>query len=250
MKKTTFTITMLAMLSLGALQGQNTFSLRFGGVMPTSNYADVMADYSNNVLRYGLADNSKKGGAGMGLTAGAQARFGVKNIKGLGVILSGDVFFNSTNTDVVDYFEEYIDANESSTYEISITTPKYLHIPILAGLNYTYDLKNNISLYGEGSIGANVRILTAFETYQATATQEQISTLEYNIATNFAFKVGAGVIFNKKYSLGIDYYNHGTAKATGDRTTDINGVTQSGTQKFKGGKITGTNVALRFGINF
>ncbi|MBQ8704390.1 MAG: hypothetical protein IJ524_08470 [Bacteroidales bacterium] len=250
MKKATFTIAMLTLLSCGALQAQNTISLRFGGIMPTSDYADVMADYSNDVLRYGLVDNAKKGGAGMGLTAGVQARFGVKSVSGLGIIVSGDVFFNSTNSDVSDYFEDFVDDNESSTREISVTTPVYFQIPLLVGLNYTYDLKDNIAIYGEGGIGANVRILTDFELYQATATQEQINTLGYDIATTFAFKVGAGVVFGKKYSLGIDFYNHGTAKATGEETREVNGVTQSGTQNFKGGKITGTNVALRFGINF
>lgn len=250
MKKVLVSVLTLALASIGAVQAQNSFSLRFGLAMPTSNYADAMADYSNDVLRYGLQDNSKKGGAGIGFSAGMQVNLGVKSVKGLGVILSGDVFYNSTNSDVVDFFEEFVDDNEGTNYEISFLTPKYIHIPLMAGLSYTFDLKDNVAIFGEGALGANVRIITELEEYQATTTQERIDTWYYNAATSFAYRVGAGVVFNKKYSLGVDFYNHGTAKAEGEKVTEQNGVTQNGTLKFKGGKITGTNVAIRFGIKF
>lgn len=250
MKKVFMTVLMLALAGIGALQAQNTFSLRFGGALPTSDYADAMADYSNNVLRYGLRDNSKKGGAGKGLTAGLQGNFDIKSVKGLGIIASVDVFFNSTNTDVTDYYEEYVDDNETNNYEIEFSIPKYFHIPVLVGLNYTYDLNENIAFFGEGAIGANARLITDWEKYTATTTQENINTYDYEMATTFAFRIGAGMVINKKYTIDISMYNHGTAKAVAEGTTEINGVTQSGTQRFKGGKITGTNVALRFGINF
>lgn len=250
MKKIFMTVMMFALAGIGAVEAQNNFSLHLGVALPTSDYADATADYSNGVLRYGLMDNTKKGGAGTGFTAGMQYKIGINSVKGLGVIVSADVFFNSVNSDVRDFFDEWIDDNESSNYEVDFTLPYYLHIPVMVGLNYTYDIKDNIALFGEGALGANVRILTGLEYYQATATQEMIQTVSYDVATSFAFRIGCGLCLNKKYTIGINYYNHGTAKVTGEWTSEINGVTQPGHNKLKGGKIAANNVAIRFGINF
>ena len=98
MKKIVLTMMMLAAAGIGALQAQNNFSLRLGVALPTGDYADATADYANDVLRYGLIDNTKKGGAGKGITAGMQYKIGINSVKGLGVVLSADVFFNSVNT--------------------------------------------------------------------------------------------------------------------------------------------------------
>lgn len=250
MKKIVLTMMMLAAAGIGALQAQNNFSLRLGVALPTGDYADATADYANDVLRYGLIDNTKKGGAGKGITAGMQYKIGINSVKGLGVVLSADVFFNSVNTDVRDYFEEEIDEEESSTYKLDYTLPKYIHIPAMIGLNYTYDLNESIALFGEGALGANVRMLTKFEIYEATSTQERIDEANYNIATAFAFRLGGGIMLNKHYTIGIDYYNHGTSKVVGEMTSEVNGVSQAGSTKLKGGKIAATNIAIRLGINF
>lgn len=241
---------LLAAAGIGALQAQNNFSLRFGVALPTGNYADATADYYNEVLRYGLVDNTKKGGAGKGFTAGMQYKIGIDNVKGLGVVLSSDIFYNSVNSDVRDYFDEEINEEESSDHEIDYKLPKYIHIPIMVGLNYTYDLNESMALFGEGALGANLRMLTKFECYEATKTHESISDLKYKVATTFAFRLGVGITLNKRYTIGIDYYNHGSSKVAGEWTYEEDGVQEPGGEKMKGGNIAATNIAIRFGIKF
>lgn len=250
MKKIVITVMVLAMASMGALQAQNTFSLRAGLALPMGNYASATADYTNNVLRYGLLDQTKKGGAGMGFCAGMQEKFGFSGVKGFGIIVSADFFYNSTNTDVSDFYEEYVSANETSTKEYSFTLPKYIHVPIMAGVNYTYDINDKIGVFGEGALGVNLRFITGYEAYAATTTTENIGRISYKTATTFAYRFGCGIIFAKRFTLGLSYIDHGSSKVKGEATSETNGVTNPGTTNLKGGKIAATNLAIRFGLNF
>lgn len=250
MKRTLLTMAVLAMTCTGALQAQNTFSLRAGVALPMNNYADATADYTNGVLRYGLLDKTKKGGAGTGFTVGAQGKFGIKSVKGLGITVSADFFFNSTNTDVVDYHEEDIDTRESSTFEVSYKLPKYMHIPLLVGIDYTYDLNEHIGFYGEGALGMNMRLITAYEEYNATPTTEAINTITYKTAAAFAYRFGAGIVINKRYNLGIAYYGLGSSKVEGETSSEVNGQNSPSTTKLKGGTIAANNFTVRLGITF
>lgn len=250
MKKTVLTMAVLAMTCTGALQAQNTFSLRAGVALPTGNYADATADYTNGVLRYGLLDKTKKGGASTGFTVGAQGKFGIKSVKGLGITVSADFFFNSTNADVRDYFDEDIDTRETSTFELSYKLPKYIHIPIMAGIDYTYDLNEHIGFYGEGALGVNVRIISKFEQYSATPTTETLNTATYKTAAAFAYRFGAGIVINKRYNLGIAYYGLGSSKVEGETSSEVNGQNSPSTTKLKGGTIAANNFTVRLGITF
>jgi len=250
MKKALLTIAVLALLGMGAAQAQTHFSFRFGGNFPDGKFADATGDYANNNLNWGLVDNSKKGGAGIGIVAGLQMKYDISSVKGLGVIVSVDGMFNSLNSEVTDYFDDYIDDNETSTREISITLPKYFNLPLMAGLNYTYDVKENLGIFAEAAMGANIRVITDMENTITQANTERITTQAFNSATTFAYRLGAGIVLNDKYTLGIDYYNLGMAKADGVTYTEVNGTESNNTPKFKAGKIKPTNITLRFGINF
>ncbi len=250
MKKTVLTMAVLAMTCIGALQAQNSFSLRAGVALPMGSYADATADYTNNVLRYGLMDKTKKGGAATGFVIGAQGKFGIKSVKGLGIIASADFIYNSTSSAVTDFFKEDVDARETSTFEVSYKLPKYMHIPVLIGLNYTYDLNESLGFYGEGAMGVNTRVITRFEQYTATPTTETLTTSRYKAAASFAYRFGAGIVINKRFTIGVDYYGLGSAKVEGEGTSEVNGQSSSTTTKVKGGIIAANNFTVRLGINF
>ena len=253
MKKTTILVALVALLGMGASQAQSHFSLRFGGLFPSGKYADASGDYSSgNGLNWGLDDNSKKGGAGIGATVGAQFRYDIASVKGLGVLLSVDGMYNSLNSDVRDYYADMVDDLDNNVTEFSVTLPCYINIPIMAGIGYTLDATPNLGVFAEAALGANIRIITneVQTSYTPSTNYERIGTYTYETATTFAFRLGAGVLINKKFSIGVDYYGLGMAKAQGTTITEINGQEQSNAPKFKAGKITPTNIALRFGINF
>lgn len=255
MKKFVMTVMMLAMAGICALQAQTSFSLHAGLASPLGSYADATANYdannaSNDVLRFGLLDQTKKGGAGIGFNVGAQMNFGITSVKGLSIIVGADFFFNSINSDISDYVDEYISDVETSTHEYSITLPKYMHVPILVGANYTYDITDKIGIYGEGALGANMRFITNFELYDATVTTENINRIKYDMATTFAFRFGAGIVLSKRFTIGIGYVNHGSAKVKGTQTSEKNGVSNGSSQKFKGGNISAANLTVNVGIKF
>lgn len=253
MKKTLLAMVMLSMLGMGAVEAQGHFSLRLGGNFPTGKFADASGDFSSgNPINWGLQDNSKKGGAGIGVIVGGQFKYDIASVKGLGVLVSVDGMYNSLNSDVTDYYDDMVDALDNSTTEFSVTLPTYFNIPIMAGLGYTLKATNNISVFAEAALGANIRIITNYveTSYTSMTNYEVIATSEYNTATTFAYRLGAGIMLNEKYSISVDYYSLGMAKAEGTAYTEINGKEQSNAPKFKAGKITPANVAIRFGINF
>lgn len=253
MKKTLFVIAVFALLGAGAAQAQPHFSLRFGGNFPYGKFAEASGDYSaGNPINWGLMDNSKKGGAGLGAIVGGQLKYDIKNVNGLGIIASVDGMFNSLGSDVTDYYDDMIDDLDGATNEFSVSLPMYINIPVMAGLNYSFAASGNLGLFVEAALGANIRIITdaVQTTYTPSTNYERIVTREYNRATTTAYRVGAGVTINKKYSLGVDYWSLGMAKAEGMTVTEVNGSEQSNAPKFKAGKIKPTNITLRFGINF
>lgn len=247
--KSIFLAVALLALSFGSARAQH-FSFRLGGSFPMGTFADAKADYSAGNLQWGLQGTNNKGGAGIGFLAGLQMKFNINSIKGLGVIVSADGIFNSLNGDITEYYDDEIDATETSTLDITVKLPKYINIPIMAGLNYTHGINANMGVFVEAALGANVRIITDYVRIRETTTTEIIRTDAYDVATTFAFRVGAGVEFNSKYTLGVDYFSLGTAKATGVTHSETNGVESSTTPKFKYGKITPSILTLRFGINF
>lgn len=252
MKKATLAIAMLTLLSFGAAQAQTHFSLRLGGAFPMGKFADASANYSTGNLNWGLFDNSKKGGAGIGVTLGGNFKYDIASVKGLGVVASLDLMYNTLNSDIEDYFEEQVDATESNTREYSVTTPKYINIPVMVGLGYTYEATPALGLFAEVAIGANIRMITKAEEndYFTTTQYEKITTREYNTAATFAWRIGGGLMLNSKYTIGVDYYSLGMAKAEGTTYTEINGVEGTNPPNFKAGKITPTILTLRLGINF
>lgn len=252
MKKHTLALAMLTLMSFGAAQAQTHFSLRLGGAFPTGKFADASANYNNENLNWGLSDNSKKGGAGIGFTVGGQLKFDISSIKGMGVIASADFMYNILCSDINYYYDEMVDDLDNNNTEFSITKPQYINIPVMVGLGYTYEATQNLGLFVEAGLGANIRMITneVYNTYIISSQRETINTYEYNTNVTFAYRVGAGLLFGGKYTLGVDYFSLGTAKVECTGYTEVNGVEGNNPTKYKLGKITPTILTLRFGINF
>ena len=256
MKKVTIIFAMLAVMGIGAASAQKTvhFSLRAGGLFPQNRFAQASGDYlSGNGLNWGVIDYSNKGGAGMGLTFGMQVKFDIKSVKGLGILLGVDGMYNALNADVNAFYEDQVDAMDLPPIQYSMKMPVYFNIPAMVGVGYSITPIPNIGFFAEAAMGANLRFITNMveTTYDQSLNQETVVTTEFNRNLTFAYRFGAGVIFKDKYTLGIDWYNLGTAKLQGLQHTEINGVLQVGSPvRYRAGKITPVNVALRFGITF
>ncbi|MBR6843985.1 MAG: outer membrane beta-barrel protein [Bacteroidales bacterium] len=249
MKKKVFLgLALMAMLA-GAANAQTTFTLKLGGAFPQDDFGQGDED------RWGLMiDNSKKGGAGTGFTLGGEWVAPISNINGLGLSVTIDAIYNGLNSDINELFDDLNLDYEDEVDEFSMSTPKYINIPVMLGLRYSFDLNNGLAIFADGGLGANLRIITPFnmhmeEKYDGGRAETDM-TMTFNSAVSFAFRVGAGITINQKYSLGVDYYALGASKVKGEEVTEsyYNGERDREKEDFKGGKIAPALLMLRLGI--
>lgn len=189
------------------------FSIHVGGAFPMGEFGDSRA--ARGLI--GWLDKTEKGGASTGFDAGMKFKFNIPSINGLGVILTADFFYNGPNNDVKDWrddiIDEYIYDKELDDAEIDL--PNYMNIPIMLGINYDYAVNNKLSVWGEAGAGVNIRNITMFEKRLSAGDEELIIKYKYDIATTFAFQIGAGIKLMDKVSLGLHYYVLGSGKVKG-----------------------------------
>lgn len=250
MKKVLLVAVSLLTLGFGTVQAQSKFTFKVGGGFPLGDFGDVKTRVDNEgnsvPSQWGLIDNYKNGGAGLGFNLGVQWKLAeISAVKGLDLILSVDGFYNGLNSDLRDAFDDLRDEveGESGVSDFTLRTPKYLNFPVMLGLNWGTGIAPNIGFFCEAAAGANLRVITnVHEEFEYTSGRSHEYTMSFNPAVTFGFRAAAGLIFNNKYSVELGYYNLGAAKVKGEREGD------SESEKFTGGKITPTFLTLRLGI--
>lgn len=242
-----FKMMMVAVLLFAGnlLFAQTNVYLNLGGAIPVGDFAD--GDESGFGL---VSDDFTEGGAGMGFSVGLKFKFNT-GLKGLGVILSLDGIYNGLNSDVKDWFEDVENSWEEDG-DVTMKTPKYINVPLMAGVNYTYDINSNFGIYGEAGLGVNFRHITNLSLEVKDSGWKENLTYKYDPTFTFAYQLGAGVEINKKIILGINYYNLGAGKVSG-RVTEkesYNGSSDSDSEKFKYKRVTPSMVMLHVGFKF
>lgn len=223
--KKTFILSMafVAMSAFSAV-AQNDIKLYAGAAFPNGKFGEFKEDY------FSLTNGQKYGGAGTGLSLGVSFKYNITGMKGLGIIASANLMFNPLNGDANDFIDE---AEMEENFDIS--RPKYISIPLLVGGNFSYPLSNEVSIFAEAQIGVNFRIITDMTMEQGSSE----ITMSYSNATTFAYQVGAGLGFKKKYSISVEYYNLGAGK--------MKGKLSPGSDTMTGAKLTPALIALRLG---
>lgn len=245
--KKTFLFLAIAAFAI-QVNAQTHFSLHAGGTMPMGEFGSF-----SKVSKLAFISTGKEGGARMGFNLGMKVKFDIASVEGLGVILTGDVFFNTLQSDISDKFEKMYGN------DVDLTLPKYLNIPIMVGANYTYNISNSFGIYGEGAVGLNIQKITDFVASVDYDGEEYKSTAKYDLATKLGFQIGAGVILNEKFSIGVHYYALGTNKLKGktsDNSDDFDyndddwKAEEDDDDTFKCGKLTTGMLAIRIGFHF
>lgn len=240
--KKIFLFLILAAFAIQA-NAQTHFSIHLGAGFPQGDFGTY-----KNPKRVVLETKGKHGGATIGFNIGMKAKFDIPSIEGLGIIATGDFFLNGITNDIEDDMDENYE-------DYAVTLPKYINIPLMVGANYTYPIADNIGLFGEAAIGINFRKITdlTLECVEHDG-DEEVDEISFDNATSLAFQVGAGLIFNEKFSVGIHYYSLGTSKVKGDvdySYIDYSyGEEYSGIRSIKGGKLSTSILALRIGFHF
>ncbi len=227
MKKTILFVALLTSLSVQA-QNSTTWNISVGGSFPIGNFTSFSYDPNTLVTNCGLMDiDANGGGASAGFNLGFEALLPMQN-DNLSFCLSADLNYNGFNSDgkrflnlIASYldntFRNQLQSNGgTSVYSSCVVngTPSYINIPLLVGMRYTMPMKNSMDFFAEGGIGMNLRFVTPIKFtermnclyggyYEEMTIDERF---KFAMKGTLAFRLGLGVKFAEKLSLGAYYY--------------------------------------------
>lgn len=222
MKKLAFLIVLSLMLFMGGkMMGQSHShgALYLGVSLPMGNYAEF-GDFNDFAL---TSANGDRGAAGIGFNVGAKWYFNV-GVKGLGVMLSFDGFYNGPNPNLKEKYRnnesEYTDyISGSFTYR---SKPRFINVPAMLGINYIYDFNPNFGVYAEAGAGANASFITSKETrgeLEVLGVEKiEVRSQQYDVVFSFAWQVGVGIEVAKNFRIGCSFYDLGKADVKGEET--------------------------------
>ena len=221
MKKIKILVMSLLLVVGGHALAQTRGAMFLSASFPMGDYADFDG-FDEFALTSADAEDDDAGAA-IGFNVGLKWYFNV-GVKGLGVMLSLDGFYNGPNADLKDayrknegYFGNQIVGN-GLEYK---ATPKYINVPVMLGMNYIYHFNPNLGVYVEAGAGGNLRFITNMEYVTNThvlfyETNTKV-TNKYDSAFTFAYQVGAGIEVAKNLVIGCSFYDLGKANVKGER---------------------------------
>ena len=212
---------MAVMLIIGGqAMAQTRGAMFLSATFPMKDYAKFDEFYD-----FALTNNDETdAGAGMGFNAGLKWYFNV-GVKGLGAMLSLDGFYNGPTKELKDAYrsqEGEIGGNFVGGSFSYTTTPKYVNIPAMVGLNYIFHFNPNFGIYVEAGAGGNLRLITDMESVSKGTlfgVETQITeTQNYEKAFSFAYQAGVGFEVAKNLIIGCSFYDLGGATVNSEHT--------------------------------
>lgn len=259
MKKLVKVFALAALMIMGGqAMAQTRGTMFLSGAFPLKDYADF--EGFDDFALTSLDPDDDDAGAGIGFNVGLKWYFNV-GVQGLGVMLSVDGIYNGPNGDLKTAYRN----NESQAGNQWLggsfsynSTPKYINVPAMLGLNYIYRFNPNFGLYVEAGAGGNARFITAMETVGKNTTlgvETQVTTTQkYDTRFSFAYQVGAGIEVAKNLVVGVSFYDLGQAKVQGERTVKTktlnDNVTNTNTSFEEYGQVHPVMIMGRIGFSF
>jgi len=212
----------LLMVLGGQAMAQTRGAMFLSASFPIKDYAEF--DGFSDFALTSLDSDADDGAAGVGFNLGLKWYFNV-GVKGLGVMLSLDGFYNGPNSDLKTAYrnnEGYVGGQFIGSGLEYNSTPKYINSPLMLGLNYIYHFNPSLGIYVEAGAGANARFITSMETVRKTDVlfvESQVTTTQkYDNAISFAWQAGAGIEVAQNLVIGFSFYDLGNAVVKGDQT--------------------------------
>ncbi|MBQ4398484.1 MAG: outer membrane beta-barrel protein [Bacteroidales bacterium] len=256
MKKLVRLFALVAMMVIGGqAMAQTRGAMFLGASFPMSDFGEFDGFNEFALTQYDESD----AGAGIGFNVGLKWYFNV-GVEGLGIMLSADGFYNGPNSDLKTAYRNdnlwYDGWADIENFSFS-STPKYINVPVMLGINYRYYLNPNFGIYVEAGAGGNLGLITEME----TSFDSRVSAIhgKYKVTTNydkafsFAYQAGAGIEVAKNLVVGCSFYHLGSRQVEGNRTmkmVDGNAGPYNESEYLKFGKITPIMVLGRIGFSF
>ena len=236
------------MLVCGQSMAQTRGAMSLGASFPMGDFAkfDGMDDFAL------VSHDEDEGGAGIGFNLGFKWYFNV-GVKGLGVMLSADGLYNGPCADLKTYYRN-METNEGVKYT---STPKYINIPVMVGLNYIYHFNPNFGLFVEAGAGGNLRLITEMSTLEKKelllVETKTATTNHYDAAFSFAWQAGIGFEVAKNLVIGCSFYDlgKGTVKMTETKKVTVGNGNPLITTDYKTlGTVHPVMILARIGFSF
>lgn len=206
----------------------NCFFIYLGASFPIGQFGKMG---SENVITPLWNDVDNYGGAIIGFNLGLKGRIPV--FKYFGVTIGGELFYNGIKESAFFEDEEYIrDLSLALNQDYGVngydyrlnSRSKYLNIPILLGIDYTYMFGNGLGISAEASCGVDFDFITPtvyrnnlagtylcseYQSYSNTQinyySAEKLKYL-YVPAVHFAYQGNVSFIFGKRWNIGLYYF--------------------------------------------
>lgn len=193
-----------------------------GAAFPLGSYLDEVQTFPlNNNKIFKLPDGNYLYGAQIGMDVGLKYR--LKIHQNLGAFCGVNMIWNPVKKD----FKKHIENNIGLiTGDYNVKTGQYFHIPIMAGLHYTYHASKEFGIFVEAGGGVNLLQRSPFQitaTIQNYVDENKSYDFEilskYDLATTFCFQAGVGAVVNNRFLISVHYYGLGSSPAKGTTTT-------------------------------
>lgn len=227
MKKVKKAIALVAVI-LGistASFAQNGLSIRGGGNFPVGTFAK--GDATNIALN---SIKSELGGAATGFNVGVKYQLGL--LGGISAFASADLFYNSLKSDI----KEDLKNAASLLGDDNYTTPAYMNLPVMVGVNWSLLNIVGTKLWVEAGAGPNFRNITS----------PGNDDFSYEATTTLAWQIGVGASLGNRLSLGLHYYGFGASEIDLDSKTAFGDAID----ELRDGELKPSMMVLRLGVHF
>jgi opacity protein-like surface antigen len=175
---------LFATIALSLISSLNTFaqknlSVHVGTILPIGSFARDNGGYLSN--------------AAVGLNLGLEYTYPLKQLQDFD--LFGGIDFNYSGLK-----KSYRKHHE----DVISKFPKYLNIPLSAGLKYNYKLNDKIGLFGKGGLALDFFKVSKVEIRETKDSWE--STTNVDLSVKPGITLGGGCLINNSIELGIAYF--------------------------------------------
>ena len=211
------------------LNAQTKSELQIGLAVPQGDFAD---DDEEDAITNG------SGVAGTGFYLGYKLLSPLK-ADGLYWTFNAGIMYNDLQSDFKDDLEDEMDDADD------FSLPKYLNVPILAGLQYEKSLSDGFKLYGEAGLGLNVLKLTNL----SASEDDYEMKMTFKPSVKLGYKIGAGIVLQDKYTLSLNYLGLGSHKVKYETKYESDGDSETDDDKFEKA-LSVSSLNITFGIRF
>jgi hypothetical protein len=121
------------------------------------------------------------------------------------------LIYNLLNLDNREFLEDQADQQG-----VNVTTPKYISIPFLVGIQLEPPTTGDLSVCCEIGGGLSFLKMTSLKYYDDEGNS---SSMSFAASMRPAYKIGAGLVYKDKYTFGVKYMSSGKFNLQSDNSS-------------------------------